>query len=118
MKWNTFPLSLAFLVALIAIAHGLANVFYWYYTIWWFDIPMHFLGGFWVGAVALWALGVKRPHASFRSRLTSALGAALVAGALWEVMEFGLDTIGDSVDTRQDLMFDLLGAIAAVFMRK
>lgn len=118
MKSSTFPRSLVALVLLIAIANGLANFFHWYYTIWWFDIPMHFWGGFWVSAVTLWALGTRIPQASFWRRLGTALAAVLVVGASWEVFEFGLDAIGDSIDTQQDLMFDMLGAITAVLTRR
>lgn len=115
MNSTTFPRDLAWLVVLVSIAHGLATLFYWYDAIWWFDIPMHFLGGFWVGAVALWVLGARAPGAPFRRRLGVAFLAVAAVGVSWEVFEFGLDAIGDSVDTQQDLMFDVLGAVAAVF---
>jgi len=39
---------------IIAFLHQSAVALYWYWSVPWFDIVMHFLGGLWVGTCALW----------------------------------------------------------------
>jgi lipopolysaccharide/colanic/teichoic acid biosynthesis glycosyltransferase len=41
----------AILIAVICLLNAPAMLFYWYSTIWWFDILMHFLGGFFVAGL-------------------------------------------------------------------
>lgn len=41
-----------FLIFILAF-HAVAFSNYWYWTIWWFDIPMHFFGGAWLAMVFL-----------------------------------------------------------------
>ncbi len=44
------------LIVAIAILHTVAIYFYLYYELWWFDILMHFVGGFWTVLFFLWLL--------------------------------------------------------------
>ncbi|MDP3015044.1 MAG: hypothetical protein Q8N28_01380 [bacterium] len=50
-------LSLKFIIGLLILIlsfHILTTINHWYWTYPWLDIPMHFLGGFWVAMVFLY----------------------------------------------------------------
>ncbi len=125
-----FPIwVLAFIVILVALMNGAANYWHLYYYVWWLDIPMHLIGGFWVGLSAL-AIYFSEKHSlpmsgSWRSLLMVALGATLIVGIGWEVYEWAVDWINgmphlNIVDTLADIGNDLIGALLAtvLFMRK
>ncbi len=86
-----------------------------YFTIWWWDIPAHFLGGVWVGLFAAWFLQ-KRDR---RFTIARCALAALAIGIGWEIFEYcfdlgGSDFMGYWADTLKDLSMDAAGgAIAA-----
>ena len=42
------------LLIFILFIHALATVNFWYWRFPWFDIPMHFFGGFWVAMAFLY----------------------------------------------------------------
>ena len=48
------PVVLAILIIGISIVNALANYLFLYWRIGWLDMPMHFLGGAWVGAMGIW----------------------------------------------------------------
>lgn len=107
----------AYLVIFIFIINFIANKLYWYYSIWWFDMPMHFLGGLFIGLGCLWFLYSKdRPHElSWRLVLKIFLGVLLV-GVLWEIFEIIFYQIiaqspFNSLDTIHDIFFDLAGGL-------
>lgn len=54
MDKKSYPTSLFIFVLVILIFQVVAEHFYWYWRIWWFDMPMHFAGGLWVGLSVLW----------------------------------------------------------------
>jgi uncharacterized membrane protein YjdF len=100
----------------IFITDLLAQHFYWYFSIWYFDMIMHFLSGLWVGLFFTWFFGDK-----VESKIViKTVLFVLLVGVLWEVFEFftknymGGDPF-DTFDTLSDVFFDLLGAIVAVF---
>jgi len=89
---------------------------YWIYPN--FDIPMHFLGGVWLGFLSTWLLFrlriVKRLHSGW---YLFGLGVvSLLVGLGWEVFEYLMDQWIDTnmqpslMDTKLDLVMDLLGA--------
>ncbi|HEY4508106.1 MAG TPA: hypothetical protein VJJ55_00430, partial [Candidatus Paceibacterota bacterium] len=45
---------LALLVCVIALMQSAAIVFSLYWTLWWYDILLHFLGGIFIGLLVLW----------------------------------------------------------------
>lgn len=125
-----FPIwVLALIVILVALMNGAANYWHLYFHIWWLDIPMHIIGGFWIGLAAL-AIYFSGKHAlpisgSWYSVLTVSLCATLIVGVGWEVFEWGVDWINgmvhlDIVDTLADIGNDLIGALIAtvLFTRK
>ncbi|GMQ95038.1 MAG: hypothetical protein BMS9Abin13_148 [Patescibacteria group bacterium] len=125
MKRTPFPVFLLALIIFIAALNGFANEFSWYWRFSWLDMPMHFLGGFWVGGVALWATvffrgtSVKDMREKPWLAYAISLASVLIVSALWESFEFGLDTlvsfsIQNSVsDTISDITLGALGGVGA-----
>lgn len=109
------------LIALLA-THACAIVFHIYWTLWWFDIVMHVLGGIAATMLILWwyTLFLKehdRPVTKKRL-FVSALLISLVVGVLWELFEAyaGLSVPSDPIyipDTISDLLSDISGALIA-----
>lgn len=107
-------LSLIFLIFLL---NYLAMRFYWYSSIWYFDMPMHFLGGLWLGLALIWFFKIK--DISLKSIFYLILGVLLI-GVLWEVFEIIIDKIitgnlFNTLDTISDIFFDLAGGTFAIF---
>jgi hypothetical protein len=107
-------------IVILGGLHIFGSTFYIYWTVWWFDNAMHFIGGLSLGLLSLWIaymsgfFGVMVPT---RVRVfVTVLLSVLVIGMGWEVFEyyFGIanPTLGETYfkDTIYDLTFDLLGA--------
>lgn len=115
-------------IVVIGILQQIAVQYYLYWTLDWFDILMHFLGGFWFGYSALWILffsgyiGVpKRKDLKFF--LLTAFLSAFSVGVAWEIFEYASDITfwddGYVFDTVKDLVMDSLGGIvSAIFLYK
>ena len=108
-------------IVLLAIVNTLAVHFSWYGLIWWFDMPMHFLGGiavFYLSAM-IWLPALKWvPAWRF---LYECVITALLFGILWEALELFLYLHYGSpgfvmLDSLSDMCFDLAGALFAAFM--
>lgn len=107
---------LAYLVFFIFLVNFFANKFYWYYSIWYFDMIMHFLGGFWLGLVYLYFFS---PRGSFSKSILQASLFVLLLGLGWEVFEFLVNNYiaqnpFDIIDTTSDIFFDLAGGVLAI----
>ena len=108
--------QLAFLILFIFAVNFFANKFYWYYSVRYLDMIMHFLGGFWVGLVFLWLFYLE--NLSVRLVFKIILGVLLI-GILWEVFEILVNnSIAQNpfnvLDTLSDLLFDLFGGLCAI----
>jgi len=118
MTKRSFPKYLLLLIIFIAVTNALADEFSWYWRIPWFDMPMHFLGGLWIGLVSLW-LCFTCDRATNLKIFTVSVLSVVTIGALWEVFEFNTDTFlaislqNDILDTISDMMFDIFGGVAA-----
>ncbi len=113
-----FPLILAVLLVVIAVVNGFANANHWYWTMRWFDMPMHFAGGAWLAGFGVWwqyfRHGVVAP--GFPQILGVCLVFALSVGLLWEAYEAVVSflTVGrmnSMQDILRDILFDILGSI-------
>ena len=101
-----------------------------YYAQWWFDIPMHFLGGFWVGLFFLWFFSqakmpfLRRPITDLNKKsVIYALIFVMFVGMAWEALEvFSINLLGQepfiTSDTIYDLILDFIGGLAAIFYCK
>ncbi|HEY0220662.1 MAG TPA: hypothetical protein VGC58_00370 [Candidatus Paceibacterota bacterium] len=107
----------SYLLIFIAVLDILATVFYFHWTIWWYDVMLHILAGACVG-MAFMLLGIY--HLNFpntkRTRIIFySFFAVLTVGFLWEVFEIGIGatslSAGDvyKIDTVSDFLADLSG---------
>lgn len=104
------------LVFFIFLLNYLAMTFYWYSSVWYLDMLMHFLGGFWV---ALASIYLFPPKNSSLESILKIFFVVLMVGVGWEMFEILVDWFitGNSfnfLDTASDLFFDLSGGLCAV----
>ncbi|OGI46772.1 hypothetical protein A2121_00185 [Candidatus Nomurabacteria bacterium GWB1_40_6] len=117
---------LVFLMFFIFIADILAQKLHWYFSIWWFDMLMHFGGGFWVGLFFIWFFSIKDLpifQLSFEKidfkLILKVLLFVLFFGILWELFEvFVHNYIAQDpfsvLDTTSDIFFDFGGGLCAI----
>ncbi len=115
---------LLFIIAITAFAlfylDHIAQERFYYWLYWWYDIMMHFLGGFLVGSIVLWGIArfyTPQKWTTFGLFTLTALSAATI-GLAWEYFEFFSGALilqrGDIVgDTKLDLVMDVSGALVA-----
>lgn len=125
MKFSPIAKFIFILLLSIVLINGLAVYFSWYWYVLWFDMPMHFFGGLWVGLTSLWIVyisGYFKIPESYRDPdkvVFVALFSTAIIGLLWEVFEFSVDTLlviaptYDVSDTLSDIAFDMAGALLA-----
>ncbi len=114
------------LILVIFTLNTLSTFFYWYYTIWWFDMPMHFLGGFFILLLTVFiaeqylhiSLSKKHINITVLERVLLYSGVALLAALLWEYLEIIFTNIlgglpFNILDTVSDLCFDISGILLA-----
>ena len=122
---------LTYLIFFILVINFFANKFYWYSSIWYFDMIMHFLGGFWIGLAFMWfsnqsfRLSPLSPESSPESKALTfklvfkILIFVLFIGISWEVYEILVNDIlaknsFNFLDTLSDIFFDLSGGLCAM----
>lgn len=114
------------LIWILAFIHMLAEVYYLYWILDWFDIVTHVLGGLWLGISALWfwylSGYIKKAHFPDKKAFYIALCAGLIFGFFWEVYEYAVWQWSGSglpnnylADTILDLFVDLIGAFLGFF---
>ncbi len=115
-----------FFLVLIFLINAPGLYFQWYIDFWWFDVVLHFLGGFFM---AMFLGAYLKEHIFVSAKIKSTLiivGAAMFAGVTWEFAEYianqtlvdpfynylGIKAyfMGDLADTVNDLMMDMLGS--------
>lgn len=110
----------AYLVILIFVLNYIATRLYWYYSIWWFDMPMHFLGGLFIGLGTIWLLSYKNFPSELSWKLILKIFlSVLFVGVLWEVFEIIFYNIiaqnpYNILDITHDIVFDLAGGIFSI----
>lgn len=109
------------------------------YSLWWFDMIHHFLGGFFV-AMLMWhylkitELRISNFELNILKKCLILAGAVSFVGIVWEFAEysasqtliepiynkFGIRAyfIGNLDDTINDLLMDVAGALAFIFFIK
>jgi hypothetical protein len=131
-KINMVSLKFIFgLLIFILLLHVIAIVNSWYWVYTWLDIPMHFLGGFWLAVVFFYFVNPRLQIINYKLLITliSALGFVALVGVFWEFFEFLCDVFifskgylevaqQGTADTMSDLFFDLLGGLAFLIICK
>lgn len=112
LAWAMLPMAVVFL-----FDNLLNNPLGFYDRWWWYDIPMHMLGGI----VTAWSAvrffrAQKIIIKPLWALLVLIIGSAAIVGILWEVYEFFMDMVvaysvqPNVADTVGDLFNDLFGA--------
>lgn len=122
MTSRTMVWCISLLAFMLGVLEIVALRFYLYWTVWWFDIIMHFLGGLWVSLITLWfykAFADVRAHKEHGYLIT--LLIMILVGVAWEIFEViaGLtmtSQAGYFFDTVLDLIMDICGALYAVHL--
>ncbi len=100
----------------------LALGFSLFWRLWWFDLPMHMLGGFIFGLIflSIYSFGgaFNLSRNGFAHLLWATLAGVFVAGVAWEMFEYygGLtfQILGNyQFDTIKDIGMDVLGGYMA-----
>ena len=102
------------LTILLWVLNFIALTLYLYWTIGWYDLMMHFLGGLTIGMLVIWFL--KLEDRSLKSFLV-VFTCVMAVGGAYEVFEYMNDITFSTqeypVDTVIDLVMDALGIISA-----
>lgn len=117
-------LTILFGSILIAFFHIIALQFYFYWTVGWYDIPMHIAGGALIGLSGLWIIYLSGifgtvPRHTFFSIVSVSFFSALIVGILWEMFEVkaGLTSASfvDRIDTVKDIIDDMIGSLLSAW---
>ena len=106
-----------YLVGGIFALNMLADLFFWYDTIWWFDILMHFLGGLFVSMLIIWLF--YQMFVRFPKRIVFlyvVLGVLIIALS-WELFEFSVWTVFDLkeiIDMQDSIADVVMGCLGSV----
>ena len=115
---KTLPPFIAAIIVLIAVLHYAAVALYLYWSYWWFDNVMHFLGGLAIGLFLYWFFYRSNIVSSRQAPWALVIAGTIVVGVGWEIFEYVMHFTYTSkesyvFDTSLDLLMDLLGACAA-----
>jgi hypothetical protein len=116
-------------IFIVFVANTLALFFHWYRLLWWFDMPMHFMGGFFCVWLVIYIYNKffnNKGNSGFtleKSLIKNVLIWTFIIGLGWEWFEWGTDLYTGAMsmhmlDSYSDLFFDMAGAFSAVFMLK
>ena len=114
------------LALLLYVLNRIALTYHLFWRLWWYDIPMHLVGGMVLGAGFVWFFGSLQERKPLRSdflTIVSILGAVFIGGVVWEVYEYVFDLnynplLDYVVDTVKDMSMDMLGAVATLWFYK
>ena len=114
---------MAKLVFFVFILNFIAGKLNWYISIWYFDMPMHFLGGVFLGFLAFYCakyFNFDIFNSTFKKQLLYIFFFTLVVGIGWEIYEIMINNLiaqnpFNTLDTISDLCFDVSGGMMATF---
>lgn len=105
----------------MAFLHVIALKLSLYWHFWWFDMPMHFLGGAIVALGLFFLIDIKFPLSTVFERLPFTLLAVLAVALAWEYFELwaGIPIESDYVvDTLTDLVMGLSGGYVGYYLAR
>ncbi len=122
MQKKSFSILILVFIYLIFILDIIANQYFLYWYFWWFDMLMHFLGGFWVALLTYYIFFLSSYFKNISKKFSIfilSLVTVLVVGVLWEVFEYIMSVSTQQsnyiLDTNLDLLMDILGWLIAYF---
>jgi len=102
----------------LAIIHGIAMHLFLYWSVSWFDIPMHLFGGV-IVALGFFTLRDLNMFPNSWLKPLPVVFLVFVVAVCWEVFEvvFGIaNQVDYPLDTVSDLVFGVVGGIAGFFI--
>lgn len=122
---SLLPLFLVVLIFVIAVVDAMALRYHLFYTLPWFDIPLHLLGGLWVSLFILWYYSIFRNNnARIEERggmFIFALSGTFAVALAWELFEYTINAYivldkYDMIDTFKDLLMGMIGATVGTWI--
>ncbi|MEI6400505.1 MAG: hypothetical protein WCO58_03230 [bacterium] len=118
---QTLRKKLLFTILIVWGLNTLAHKFYWYSSIWWFDMPMHFLGGYFLGLLMLLVIAYTDKQSSNREKIIITLLGVFAIGVMWEGYEYAIQILTGSnlanpLDSTSDLFFDMAGGTFSLIL--
>lgn len=111
-------LTACFLTVVVGCLDIIGLKLYLFWTVWWFDMVMHFLGG---ATVALFGTYYVEQHRnpSYANFLVVGLFTSIIFGVFWELYELAfhitdIHTADYIADTGMDMIMDTTGGFVAV----
>lgn len=108
---------------LVLVILGVLNTIgvrlYLFWTVLWFDMIMHFLGGLFIALLFFSILSLLSSRLGYVERLVLGLMVVLLVGIAWEYYELvsGVTNLADRgywSDTGMDIVMDTLGALVGI----
>lgn len=110
------------LIAVIAVLHLVANTFYWYLVISWFDMFMHTLGGIFLAVFSATVFSGFIKKTSALKTFLLLLSIVFAIGFAWEIFEYvvqflirGSIQIANVPDSISDMLCDIVGGVIGFF---
>ncbi len=115
--------SVFFLISLsvLLVLHVVALALHLYWQVWWFDIPMHLLGGATVVLGLHTLADIRLTPRRLATSLPWVLAVVLSVAVTWELFQYLTTEVPKDnygVDTAGDILFGLLGALIGYVVGK
>ncbi|MCX6703738.1 MAG: hypothetical protein NTV02_03565 [Candidatus Zambryskibacteria bacterium] len=106
-------------LVLTGILNTLGTTLYLYWTVIWFDMIMHFLGGLFVSLFFFSLFSFFRSGLTYIEKLVLGLVFSVLVGLVWEYYELiiAVTDLADAAywpDTGMDIVMDTLGALVGI----
>ncbi len=117
---NRYLIRIVWAPGLVVVFHIVATLAGWYRANWWFDMPLHFLGGVAIAFSAYQVLEYFSQLGKYKNefkplQILVLLAFTGLAAVGWEFMEYMFDTYAQThlqsglLDTIKDLSIGLIG---------
>lgn len=107
------------LLLVVGLLDLFAEIFYFHWSYWWYDVILHFLGGFCVAMAFLsfYYVYFLLPSDNKFKTIRNTFLAVLVVGLIWEFYELvhGDTSLSDGIFYFRDTMSDLIADISGGF---
>lgn len=119
MQQNKIFRAMFWILFIVGAMNAIAYKLYLFWTVIWFDMVMHFLGGLFVSLFFFAMLSVLKSKLSYVEKLVLGVVFTVLVGLVWEYYELviGVTNLADTVywgDTGMDIVMDTLGSIVGV----
>ena len=121
MEKNLLLKESILLLLVIGVLDLIAGIFYLHWTVWWYDVILHFIGGAWaaMAVILFWHSIISSLKNNQLKLVIVGIIGAFIIGLLWEVYELIIDATSISyglfywTDTTSDILLDICGGFFA-----